>query len=189
MSFAPFQQLAPLTSIAAPELGNSIFPPTGNTVAGATQPPFARIGAGFLNAILPTNGVPQVQSPFATETLGNSGAPTGLGTNAFSASYGPEIYAVYVNGLIAQGSVLETNISSADIARPAISGDPAAPVPGAPEAVPVAAPEGTQQVIAALTPLAGSGQIFTPGTGQTATASTAAAQSSASRSSSTVATK
>ena len=141
-------------------LGNSIFPPTANTLAGATQPPLARFAGGFLTSVLPTNGVSRVQSPFTTETIQSADA-TGIGTNTFSASYGPEIYAVYVNGIIARGAVLETLPTS----------------------------EATQQVINALTPLAGSRQLFSPGTGQTATVSTGAAQSSASRSTSSAATQ
>ena len=192
-SFVPTQQLTPLFTSSPAGLNNATFPPPSATLAGATQPPFARFGAGFLNAILPTQQVSQVQSPFATATVSNPGIPTAPGTNAFSASYAPEIYAVYVNGLIAGRTVasaqLATNTYNVDIARPPISGDPAAPIPGAPPSQPIPVPEGVSAVIAAIAPLAGSGQIFSSAPAQTATANTGAAQSSASHSTSHVATR
>ena len=157
--YVPTQQLASLSTIDVSALGNTNFPPVGNTEAGATQPPFARFGAGFLNAILPTNGVAQIQSPFASETIAQPGSPTSPGSNAFSATYAPEIYAVVVNGLVAQASV---NSGASDPPH---------------------------RLIAAIAPLAGSGQIFSSGPGQTVTASTDAARSSASRSTQPATTK
>lgn len=192
-SFTATQQLAPLVTTVKPGFGNSVFPPTNLTLAGATQPPFARFGAGFLNAILPTNRVSQVQSAFSTATVTNPGQPAGPGTNEFSATYAPEIYAVYVNGLIAGQTVssaaLETNVYNTDIAKPPISGDPEGQIPGAPPVQPIPSPEGREQVIQALAPLAGSGQIFSSAPGRAAAAGTGAVQSSASRSTPPVATQ
>jgi hypothetical protein len=160
-AFVPAQHLLPLAQIARPALGSTVFPPEASTLAGATQPPFARFGAGFLTAVLPTFQPARVQTPFTTAVLGNPGLPNAPGENAFAASYAPEIYAVYVNGLIARQTVpsaaLETNLYRVDVARPPLSGDPEPPLPGAPPVRPIPA---VQQVIAALGPLAGSGTIF-----------------------------
>lgn len=187
------QQLSPLFATASPMLSNATFPPSGSTLSGATQPPFARFGAGFLNAVLPTNGAAQVQSAFSSATIATPGGPTSPGSNAFAASYAPEIYAVYVNGLIAGTTVasagLATDVFHTDIAQPPISGDPANQIPGAPPSQPIPAAEGVQQVIAAIAPLAGSGQILSSAPAQTAAAGTGAAQSSASHSTPPAATQ
>lgn len=189
------QQLT-LTTTGKAMLGASTFPPQGLTLAGATVPPLAAFGASFLNAVLPTNQTSQVLSPFSPTPAGNPGQPTNAGENTFAASYAPEVYAVYLNGLVANAGVnsaaLETNTYNTDVAQPPISGDPGSAVPGAPPVQPVPAAEGTQQVIAAISQLAGNGAIFSSSSGSApkAAASTGAHQSSASsHSTSHVATK
>ena len=162
----PIQQLS-LTTFPQPALGNTIFPPTEQTSAGATIPPLAAFGGAFLSSVLPTNQAPQVTSPLSQVSTMIPGLPTAPGSNAFSARYAPQIYAVFLNGLVAgqlvSSTALETNLVTTDIARPPISGDPGAAIPGLPPVTPVPAPEGTGQVIASLTPLAGSGTIFSDG--------------------------
>ena len=163
-TFVPTQQLAAAFTMRQPSLGNSVFPPLGSTLATALVPPIARFGAGFLSAALPTFQTGQVQSVFATQTVTSPFSPSGAGENAFTASYAPQVYAVYINGFIASSvasASLATDVFHVDIAQPPISGDPPAQVPGAPPVQPVSAPEGTQQVIAAVGRLAGSGQILT----------------------------
>ncbi|MBV8073828.1 MAG: hypothetical protein JO140_00260 [Candidatus Eremiobacteraeota bacterium] len=159
----PPQQLN-INTIAQPSIGQSIFPPTGNTVAGATVPPLAAASATLLSAAVPTNQVPMVESVFNQTPTTQPGVPTAPGQNEFTATYGPQIYAVVVNGLIAGTAVhsaqLAQNVWNTDIARPPISGDPTQPVPGAPEGIPIPAVEGADTVIQSLQGLAGSGQIF-----------------------------
>lgn len=158
-------QQAALTSFAPAHFG-------AFTLVGSAQSAVGPFGAGFLSAVLPTNQTPAVVS-----------AP---GQNAFAASYAPQIYAVYLNGLVANAGVsaaaLETNTIQTDIAKPPILGDPPGPIPGLPPIQPATAPEGAQQVIAALTPLAGGTAIFSGAPAQTGAASTGGSQSSASRS-------
>ncbi|MGH7659455.1 MAG: hypothetical protein ACRENA_00880 [Vulcanimicrobiaceae bacterium] len=180
------QQLT-LTSFTPPHLGALIFPPQDSTLAGATMPPLARFGAAFLSSVLPTNQPQAVSSTLSQVPASTAGQPTSFGENAFAASYSPQIYAVYLNGLVANAGVssaaLETNTYNTDIAKPPILGDPPGPLPGLPPIQPVAAPEGAQQVIAALTPLAGGKAIFSGAPVQTGAVSTGDSQSSASRSS------
>jgi hypothetical protein len=186
------QQLT-LSAVTPPHLGALIFPPQRLTLAGSTQPPLARFGAAFLRSVLPTNQPQVVISALSQAPATIPGRPTAVGSNAFAASYSPQIYAVYLNGLVASSVVssaaLETNTYKTDIAKPSILGDPPGPIPGLPPIQPPAAPEGAQQVIAALTPLAGGGQIFSAAPAQTGAANTAAPQSSASRSTAPAATR
>lgn len=181
------------SSTTPPHFGALIFPPQDTTLAGSTQPPLAKFGAGFLSALLPTNQTPAVSSIFSSTQSTSPGVPTAPGQNQFAASYAPQIYAVYLNGLVANAGVssaaLETNTYSTDIAKPAILGDPPGPIAGLPPIQPVAAPEGAQQVIAALTPLAGGTAIFSGAPAQTGAASTGGSQSSASRSTAPAAKK
>ncbi|HEY1728169.1 MAG TPA: hypothetical protein VGG22_07350 [Candidatus Baltobacteraceae bacterium] len=96
----------------------------------------------------------------------------------FAASYSPEVYAVYLNG-VSSGSVLENDIYASALTRPG----------GAPPEIPSLPPiDGAQQVIASLRSLAGSGHILSAPV-QTGAASTAVVQSSASRSSAPATTR
>jgi hypothetical protein len=163
-TFVPTQQLTAISTMSQPMLGNAVFPPLGSTLASAMQPPIAKFGAGFLGAVLPTFQTPQVQSPFTNETIATPGLPSAPGENEFAASYAPQIYAVYLNGFIANASIASTSLATdlfhVDVAQPPISGDPQAPVPGLPPIQPVPGAEGTQQVVAAVGRLAGSGAIL-----------------------------
>jgi len=147
-----------------------------------------------VSGLLATSGV----SPLS-QASGAAAPPAPAAQTTFSASYAPEIYAVYLNGLVATSGdaapALETNVWQATIASGRLVGDsPFTAIPGAPPVVPWPAAEGTQGVILSLAPLAGSGRIFSSSTpvasGQTAAVSTGAPQSSgASHSTSHVATK
>lgn len=146
--------------------------------------------AGSVATALPPQAVSQ-----APVTQTQAAQPSSAGQSQFSASYAPEIYAVYLNGLSAGAGVaspaLETNVWQTSIALARLEGeDPDTAIPGAPPIVPWPPAEGTQVVIQSLGPLAGSGRILSSGSAPTATASMGARQSSgSSHSTSHVATK
>lgn len=99
----------------------------------------------------------------------------------FAATYPPQVYAVYLNGLSSGGpSVLETDVYAAAVTQP---GDTPPEIPSLP---PI---DGSQQVIQALSSLAGSGRIFSGAPAQTVAAGTGAVRSSASHSFAHVATR
>jgi len=121
-------------------------------------------------------------APVSPSVFTGSTQSASAASSQFAASYPPQIYAVYLNGLnsgITIPSVLETDVYAAAVSQP---GDPPPEIPSLP---PI---DAAQQVIQSLTPLAGSGRIFS-GSAQTVAAGTGAVQSSAFRSSAHVATK
>jgi len=115
----------------------------------------------------------------------------------FTPSYAPEIYTVYLNGLLStppavSPAVLETNLYPTSIAMPPIIGNAAPNLPGAPPVVPSPQADGVQQIVAAVARFAGRTDLggTTSGTVPTVAAGTGARQTSASsRSTSHVATK
>jgi len=112
----------------------------------------------------------------------SASASIGSGASQFAASYAPQVYAVYLNGItmgISSGSVLENDVYAAAVTQPGNS------PPEIPSLPPI---DGAQQVIHSLMPLAGTGRIFS-GSGQTVAAGTGAVQSSASHSSAHVASR
>lgn len=124
---------------------------------------------------------PVYVAPVSASTY--SASSQSAGSSQFAASYPPQIYAVYLNGITAGTSspmVLESDVYASVLAQP---GDAPPEIPSLP---PI---EGSQQVIHALTPLAGSGRIFTGAPVQTVAAGTGAVQSSASHSSAHVASR
>lgn len=154
-----------LTSFPRAALGNSLFPPPGQTVSGASASPLAAFGAQFLSSVLPTNRSPVVASPITNAPSSIPGLPTAPGSNQFAAQYSPQIYSVFLNGLVAgttvQAAALQVPLFNPDIARPRLIGDPPPAIPGLPPILPYGpSPAGTGQVIAALQPLAGSSSIF-----------------------------
>ena len=154
-----------LTSFPRPALGNTLFPPSDLTAAGAGQPPLAAFGAQFLSSVLPTNRSPVVSSPLGQAPSTNPGLPTAPGANQFAAQYSPQIYSVVLNGLLStttvQAATLVAPLFNPNIARPRLIGDQVPQVPGFPPIEQLGpSPAGTGQVIASLRPLAGSGSIF-----------------------------
>ena len=131
-----------------------------------------------INAAQPLTRVAPVSAPVFTAPMQSSASPS-----QFAASYPPQVYAVYLNGISSVGStpsVLETDVYASVLAQP---GDPPPEIPSLP---PI---DGSQQVIQALTPLAGSGRIFTGAPAQTVAAGTGVVRSSAFHSSAHVATR
>lgn len=124
---------------------------------------------------------PVYVAPVSASTF--SASSQSAASSQFAASYPAQIYAVYLNGLTAGASspsVLETDVYASALTEPG----------EAPPAIPTLPPiEGSQQVIHALTPLAGSGRIFTGAPVPTVAAGTGAVQSSASHSSAHVASR
>jgi hypothetical protein len=117
-------------------------------------------------------------SPSAFTAAGSSSASA----SQFAASYSPQVYAVYLNGVtsgVSSASVLESDVYAAAVTQP---GDAPPEIPSLP---PI---DGAQQVIQSLTPLAGSGRIFS-GSGQTVAVGTGAVRSSAFHSSAHVASR
>jgi hypothetical protein len=131
-----------------------------------------------INATQPLTRVAPVSPSVFTVPAQSSPSPS-----QFSASYPSQVYAVYLNGLTSGAttpSVLESDVYASVLAQP---GDAPPEIPSLPPIY------GTQQVIQALTPLAGSGKIFTGAPVQTVAAGTGAVRSSASHSSAPVATR
>ena len=148
------------TNLVQPSLGTTQFPPAINQLPGGDHTALAHFGANFLNAVLPTERAQQVVSVFDQTPTTPPGQQTGVG-NDFVASYAPQIYAVFLNGLVANTAIpVAASRATPDLARPPISGDPTPELPGLPPVPTVPPLEGTDPVIAALQPLAGSGAIF-----------------------------
>ena len=121
-------------------------------------------------------------APVSASTFTASSSPVGASSSDFAASYSPQVYAVYLNGIssgISNASVLETDVYAAAVTQP---GDSPPEIPSLP---PI---DGAQQVVQALTPLAGSGRIFS-GSAQMVAVGTGAVRSSASHSSAHVASR
>jgi hypothetical protein len=127
-------------------------------------------------------------APAGPVTAVVNAAPAPATQEIFAASYAPPIYAVFLNGLVAS-AMLEPNLSYIQLAHPPIWGSPVPQIPGLPPIQALPPVDWVPQVIAALTPLAGSGQIFSVAPVQTGAASTAGSQSSASRSTAPATTK
>jgi|SRR5579863_1519002 len=131
-----------------------------------------------INTIQPPTRIAPVSASVFTVPAQSSASPS-----QFAASYPPQVYAVYLNGIssgIATPSVLETDVYASAVSQP---GDAPPEIPSLP---PI---DGSEQVIQALTPLAGSGRIFTGAPVQTVAAGTGAVRSSAFHSSAHVATR
>ena len=137
--------LAPLHGFAA-----ATFPPPASTAAGATFPPLAAESAALLRAVLPTNQPAVLASPLSSTRLGALG-PSAPGENRFAATYGPQIYAVFLNGLVA--STLATSAIAAGTG-PRLGAEMSL------AAEPVSESESTAKATASLTALAGTGSIF-----------------------------
>ena len=131
-----------------------------------------------INATQPLTRIAPVSPSVYTVPAQSSASPS-----QFAASYPPQVYAVYLNGLssaVSSPSVLETDVYASAVSEPG----------QAPPEIPSLPPiDGSQQVIQALTSLAGSGRIFTGAPVQTVAAGTGAVRSSAFHSSAPVATR
>ena len=152
----PNQQLNLLT-FARSGLGAGTFPPLAQTAAGAAFPPLAAESGALLAATLPTNQPVVEVSPITHATVSAPGLPAAPGQNQFAAVYGPQIYAVFLNGLIAQTAVT------------------ASPPPPIGSHMSVNDPVAAAKTVASLAALAGTGAILSSAPARTAAASTAAA--------------
>jgi len=154
-------------------------------------------GVSFTSPLPPeqTAASTVVAPPLGASIFAQPTVPSLGSDSIFTASYAPEIYTVYLNGLLANGpppAVLETNLYPTSVAEPPIIGNPVPNLPGAPPVVPSPQVEGVQQIVFSIAQLAGRSDLVrsTSGTVPTVTGGTAARQSSASsRSTSHVTTK
>jgi len=127
-----------------------------------------------------------VAPPLGASIFVQSNSPPSASAGDFAGSYAPEIYGVYLNGLLASvpapPAVLETNLYTVSDAQPPIGATPEPPLPGAPPIQPSPQVDGVQQVVAAIAQLAGRGHLAgaTSGTVPTVTGGTDARQTAAS---------
>lgn len=126
-----------------------------------------------------------VAPPPGASIFAQTNIPPLAGNSVFTASYAPEIYSVYLNGLIGNANppaVLETNLYPTSVAFPPIIGNLVPNLPGAPPVVPSPQAEGVERVVASIAQLAGKSQAVrtTSGTEPTVAAGTGARQISAS---------
>jgi hypothetical protein len=107
------------------QFGSTQFYPSSTTVAGATAPPFAQFGAGFLQSVLPTTtqrvpsaasqAVPPTQALLTDVPPQQDGSQPSyvspLQQSTFAAQYAPQIYAAFLGGYIDSTSVQSSAVT------------------------------------------------------------------------------